>query len=393
MLSYKEYKLLNESLYGAFNLGIKNPNVIGGIVSSSNINGTEAALEAEAEEAIEEAKKMKKKMDCGSEEEDMEDDDMEKDEKEEGEEDSEDEESDEDGDEEADEENEEEPKFMKKKMLKGDQHKLDKNKNGKIDSEDFKMLKKKSKKEWSEIVSDLEAFLEDASEEESLFEIKKGLELIKEGMKKHKKDCECPMCKKSEHKEGMHKKGCDCKLCKNSDSEGDKEDGDEESKSKGLSAAQKKLPKALQDAILAKQGKGKGEDKKCGKYMKEEEASWWNSVNNMLNADPDQKNWDGVWTQVGEVQQAIRENQSALGGGGYSKMNLFTGGDGKKHMVSPGDTWDSICKEYYGDSTYNTALFDFNKKFHPELKSFGPLTPGMTVMIPDQEYFDDKMSL
>jgi hypothetical protein len=266
MLSYKEYKLLNESLYGAFNLGLKNPNTVGGIVSSSNINGTEAALEAESEEAIEEAKKMKKKMDCGSDEEDMEkkvDDEEMEDSEEEGDEDSE--ESDEDSEEEGEEEEvKEEPKFMKKK----------------------------AKKEWSEIVSDLESFLEDVSEEESLLEIRKGLELIKEGMKKGKK----------------HKDDCDCPVCKNSKEE-NKEEGE------GLTAAQKKLPKALQDAILAKKGKGKSEekkcgkmmDKKCGKYMNEEEQSWWNSVNSMLNAEPNQKNWDGGWSEVGEVQQAVRE--------------------------------------------------------------------------------------
>lgn len=269
MLSYKEYKLLNESLYGAFNLGLKSPNVIAGVVSSSNINGTEAAIEAESEEAIEEAKKMKKKMDCGSEEEDMEKkvSDEEEVDDEEGDEGEESEESD-DEEGEEDSEGEEEPKFMKKK----------------------------AKKEWSEIVADLESFLEDVSEEESLLEIKKGLELIKEGMKKgkHKEDCGCPFCKKSEAKKDDKEEG----------EEGDKEEGE----SKGLSAAQKKLPKALQDAILKKKGKGKSEEKKCGKYMKEEEQAWWDSVNSMLNANPDQKNWDGGWSEVGEVQQAIREN-------------------------------------------------------------------------------------
>lgn len=279
MLSYKEYKLLNESLYGAVNLGLKSPNVVAGVVSSSNINGTEAALEAESEEAIEEAKKMKKKCDGDMDDDDMEDD-VEKDEKEDGEEDKKDsEESDEGEDEEeGDEEEKEEPKFMKKK----------------------------AKKEWSEIVADLEAFLEDVSEEESLLEIKKGLELIKEGMKNHKKSCGCPMCKKAD--------------AKKEDKEEDKEDGEDKKEGKGLTAAQKKLPEALQKAILAKQGKGKSEekkcskmmDKKCGKYMNEDEAAWWNSVNSMLNANPDQKNWDGGWSEVGEVQQAVREDAEKL---------------------------------------------------------------------------------
>lgn len=269
MLSYKEYKLLNESLYGAFNLGLKNPNVVAGIVTSSNINGTEAALEAEAEEAIEEAKKMKKKMDCGSEEEDMEkpeDEDSKVSDEEDSEEEEEEEEEDSEDEESEEEEKEEEPKFMKKK----------------------------AKKEWSEIVADLESFLEDVSEEESLIEIKKGLELIKEGMKKHKKDCDCEKCSHDHKKEDKK----------------DKEDG-EDKEAKGLTAAQKKLPKALQDAILAKQGKGKdkGEEKKCGKYMTEEEQTWWNSVNGMLNPNPDQRNWDGMFKTVDSVETAIRDEE------------------------------------------------------------------------------------
>jgi hypothetical protein len=39
--------------------------------------------------------------------------------------------------------------------LKGDQHKIDKNKNGKIDAEDFKLLKKEKKSEMNEWVSAL----------------------------------------------------------------------------------------------------------------------------------------------------------------------------------------------------------------------------------------------
>lgn len=265
MLSYKEYKLLNESLYGAFNLGLKNPNTVGGIVSASSINGTEAALEAEAEEAIEEAKKMKKKMDCGSDEEEMEDDDVEKEDGE-NEEDSEDEDSadedSEDEDEDDEDEVKEEPKFMKK-----------------------------AKKEWSEVLADLETVLEGIDDEESISEIKKGMSILKEGLKKGLKG---------------HKEGCKCNFCKNMKSkkkEGS-EDGDEEG-----------LPDFLKKKI-AEKNKGKDKDEKkcgkyCGKYMKKEDADWWSSVNSMLGENPDQKNWDGVWSQVGEVQQAIRENTAS----------------------------------------------------------------------------------
>lgn len=282
MLSYKEYKLLNESLYGALNLGLKSHGTVGGIVSDSQVNGTEAAIEAESEEAIEEAKKTKKKMDSDS---DSSDDDEDKkavdaedhDDSEDHDEDSEDEddedEDDEDHDEDSEDEDEEEAKDDKPMFMK-----------------------KKSKKEWSEVISDLETILEDITDDSALAEIKKGLDTIKEGMKKgHMKN---------------HKKGCDCKLCKNNKDEGE-EEGDDE----GLTDAQKKLPESLKKAILAKKGKkkdddkkcGKMMDKKCGKYMNEDEQAWWDSVNGMLGSDPNQKNWDGGWKEVGEVEQAVRE--------------------------------------------------------------------------------------
>lgn len=275
MLSYKEYKLLNESLYGAFNLGLRSQGTVGGIVSSG-VNGTEAAIEAEAEEAIEEAK-MKKKMDVDEPEEDEEDvevkdsdesEEEHKDEDDDSEEESEDEEDSEDEDEE-----EEGPKFMKKK----------------------------SKKEWSEIVSDLEAILEDISDEEALHEIKIGLETIKEGMKK---GCGSKMmnkkCGKYMSEEKKHHKS-DC---------GKEKDHDEDKGGEGLTAAQKKLPKALQDAILAKKGKKKGD--KEDKKMNEDEAAWWNSVNNMLGSNPDQKNWDGGWSEIKDVEVSVRDEERSV---------------------------------------------------------------------------------
>jgi hypothetical protein len=263
MLSYKEYKLLNESLYGAFNLGLKNPNVVGGIVSASSINGTEAALEAEAEEAIEEAKKMKKKMDCGSDEEEMEDPEEEKEDSKDSDEDSDDDEEEDDEDEE---EEEEEPKFMKKK----------------------------AKKEWSEVLADLETVLEGIDDEESISEIKKGMAILKEGLKKglkgHKEGCKCNFCK---HMKSKKKKGSD--------------EGDEE----GLTDEQKDFPDFIKKKIAEKNKRiGKDDEKKCGKYMKKEEKEWWDSVNNMLGENPDQKNWDGGWSEIKDVGISLRDEEN-----------------------------------------------------------------------------------
>ena len=81
---------------------------------------------------------------------------------------------------------------------------------------------------------------------------------------------------------------------KNED-EAEKKDEEKEESSKGLTAAQKKLPKALQDAILAKQGKGGNEGKK-------EESSWWKSVSSMFDTDSDHKNWDGGWGEIREAR-------------------------------------------------------------------------------------------
>jgi flagellar biosynthesis GTPase FlhF len=259
MLSYKEYKLLNESLYGAFNLGLRNPATVGGIISGSSVNGTEAALEAESEAALEESKK-KKKMDCGDEEEEEEEDMEDKEEKdseeEEGDDSEEGDEDEEESEEDDEDEEEEEPKFMKKK----------------------------AKKEWSEVVSDLEALLEEIEDETTAQEMRKGLDLIKEGAKKSKKgcgsDCKCEKCK------GKKKKH---PLDVNYDGKVDGEDFESMRKKK------------------KKDGEGDKEGKKCGKNMNEDEKKWWDSVNGMMNSDPNQKHWSG-WSEVGEVQQAVREN-------------------------------------------------------------------------------------
>ena len=160
-------------------------------------------------------------------------------------------------------------------------------------------MNKKSKKEWTEIVAELEKLAEEISDEEAVLEIKKGLETIKEGVKKG------------------HKKGCDCNFCKNAKAkDGDEEEGESDD-NEGLTAAQKKLPKALQDAILAKKGKKKSNDdkscgKKCGKYMNEEEQAWWNSVNGMLGSDINQKNWDGGWSEVKDIEISVRDEERSV---------------------------------------------------------------------------------
>ena len=272
MLSYKDYKKLNESLYGAFNLGLKSSNVVGGIISASSVSGTEAALEAQAEEALEEAKKMKKKMES---DEDHDEDEEDVEEKDADEDEDEDEDSEEERDDEEDKDSEED----------SDEEDSDEDDEK---ASDPKFMKKKAKKEWTEVLADLEAVLEDVSNEVNLAEIKKGLEIIKEGAKKG------------------HKKGCDCNFCKSVKA---KKEGKDEVE--GLTAGQKKLPKALQDAILAKKGKkGEEEDEKCGKNIKKDESAWWNSVNEMLGTE-DQKGWDG-WTEVGELETGVRDEQNPV---------------------------------------------------------------------------------
>jgi hypothetical protein len=347
MLSYKEYKLLNESLYGAFNLGLRSQGTVGGIVSQSGLNGTEAAIEAQAEEAIEEAKKMKKKMEGDDEEKDEEEDEVVDNPKtEDDDEDSDEEDDDEESDEEDDDDEDEEEE--------SDEEEKDEKK-------DFSFMKKKSKKEWSEVMSDLEDLLEVVDDEEALTEVKKGLEMMKKGMEKGMKkhmDGGCKKCGKymsegKKHHAKNHKPDCDCPVCTKKH---DEKDGDE-----GLTAGQKKLPKALQDAILAKKGKG---EKKCGKMMdkkmNEDEQAWWNSVNDMLGTD-DQKGWDG-WTEVGEVQQAVRSsevNESILGAIGTGIENLASniGADVqgvKRYFGTKGEQ---------GDPRYVLALKDLIRQY------------------------------
>jgi hypothetical protein len=167
MLSYKEYKQLNESLNGAYNLGLRSQ---AALVPPVGATGASEILEKDAEPSIEEAKKcgkmMKKKMSSDEMEDDEVEDDVVKDEEDEEEEEDEDEEDEEDEEEDDDEEEEEEDeeeedsedKYMKKSMKKP--------------------MKKKSKKEWSEIVADFESLLEDKNQD-VVNQVKNNLENIK----------------------------------------------------------------------------------------------------------------------------------------------------------------------------------------------------------------------
>jgi len=175
MLSYKEYKMLNESLYGSYNLGIGKPNVVGGPIGAtgaSEVIETEESCDCSLEESkggkCEKCKSGKKcgkmcnkMMKKGMEDEKLEDEedseDEEKEDEDEDEEDSEDEEK-EDEEDSEDEDDEEKLEMMKKKSKKS--------------------MKKKSKKEWSEIASDVESLLED-KDQNVVDEVKNSLEKIK----------------------------------------------------------------------------------------------------------------------------------------------------------------------------------------------------------------------
>jgi hypothetical protein len=181
MLSYKQWKTLNESVLPSFTLGVSGPQNIGlQLQSGFDLEEGKHAKkkkEPKVEVEVEEKEDSKKDKKCGkmcgkmcskcskmlSDEEDYEDEDKDHDEEECGKEDHEEEDHDEDHEEEHDEEDHDEEdhdeedhdeedkknvnmKMSKKKMLKGDQHKIDANRDGRITADDFKILRKKKKK-------------------------------------------------------------------------------------------------------------------------------------------------------------------------------------------------------------------------------------------------------
>ena len=174
MLSYKQWKSLNESVLPSFTLGVSGPQNIGLQLQNGfdleegrhakkkKKDSEEPEVEVEVKEKEEKSKKDDKKcgMKCGkkcpkcskmfSDEEDYEDEEEDKDE-DEGEEEDKDEdkgeedEGEEDEGEDEDEESSMKMKMSKKKMLKGSQHKLDVDGDGKITKKDFEILRKKKK--------------------------------------------------------------------------------------------------------------------------------------------------------------------------------------------------------------------------------------------------------
>lgn len=180
MLSYKEYKQLNESLYGAFNLGIKQNNVLTPLIGATGASDT-LEIEPEAEN-LEEAKKVCKKcgkgMDCECEKHD-----------------------------EDKEENEEKgltdgqkklPKSLQDAILKKKGKKKDKNEDDHEDDHEDEdegltngqkklpkalqnaIMKKKNKKEWSEVMADVESLLEDIKNQKVIDDVRNAMNQIKE---------------------------------------------------------------------------------------------------------------------------------------------------------------------------------------------------------------------
>jgi hypothetical protein len=162
MLSYKQYKQLNESLYGAVNLGIKSPSSLTPPIGATG--ATEVVeLEKNEDPSLEEAKKCGKMMKKGMEDEKCEDeDDVEEKDEDEEEEDSEEK----DSDDEEDEEKGELTAAQKKGLPEGLRKAIEKKK------------KKGGKKEWSEILADFDSLLE-GKDQAVVDQIKNSLEGIK----------------------------------------------------------------------------------------------------------------------------------------------------------------------------------------------------------------------
>ena len=158
MLSYKQYKQLNESLYGSINLGIKSPSSLTPPIGATG--ATEIIeLEKNQDPSLEEAKKcgkmMKKAMEDEKCEDEDEDEDEDKDEKDE----------DEDEDEKDSDEGKEGLTAAQKKLPPGLQKAILKKKKG-------------GKKEWSEILADFDSLLE-GKDQDVVDQIRNSLQGIK----------------------------------------------------------------------------------------------------------------------------------------------------------------------------------------------------------------------
>ena len=187
MLSYKEYKQLNESLYGAFNLGIKQNNVLTPPIGAT---GASEMLETEPlEEAKKTCKKCGKGMDCECEKHDEDEEEKEKGltdgqkklpkslqdailKKKGKKKDKDEDKDDHDHDDHDDHDNEDEDEDEDEGLTSG-QKKLPKALQNAI-------MKKKGKKEWSEVMADVESLLEDIKNQKVIDDVRNAMNQIKE---------------------------------------------------------------------------------------------------------------------------------------------------------------------------------------------------------------------
>jgi hypothetical protein len=176
--------------------------------------------------------------------------------------------------------------------------------------------------------------LEVVEDEEALTEVKKGLEMMKKGMEKGMKkgmDCGCKKCGKymsegKKHHMKNHKPDCKCPMC----------------------SGEKKCGKMM------------------GKKMNEADQAWWDSVNGMLGSDINQKNWDGGWSEVGEVQQAVREGVDE---GVMDAAGQMVGGAARAVASMPGKVAGAVGGAFQAaDHAAGAAVHDFSQGFR---KKFG----------------------
>ena len=160
MLSYQQYKQLNESLYGAFNLGIKQNNILTPPIGATG--ASEITENSPEEDSIEEAKEEKgltsaqKKLPKA-----LQDAILKKKNKNH-----------------KDEDKEEKDEDKEEKGLTAAQKKLPKA------LQDAILKKQKSKKEWEEVMSDVESLLEDIKNQRVVQDVRNAMNQLKESISK-----------------------------------------------------------------------------------------------------------------------------------------------------------------------------------------------------------------
>jgi len=137
-------------------------------------------------------------------------------------------------------------------------------------------------------------------EDEALEEAKK-----KKGKKKMLADVEPEPEPEEEDEEDIdveEKPDVDVEEPEEEEPEEEEDEGEEDIKIK----LKKKLGNGDEDEDLEPKFKKKCSGKNCGKGMKkestltDEEKGWWTSVNRMVNADPNERFWDGIGPKPGE---------------------------------------------------------------------------------------------